>query len=138
MMVAAAGSVPSFPTSLSFWWQAGEAESAGLRNREDASALFLQRAVPSSLVGHSAAESKFPQYYPGWQGCAPWGQLGQAQLPISSGRCCLLPPPPSPALSPASSWSAAISSFFPLFPDLGNTQSGGNVSKWSGPLSCSC
>lgn len=98
MMVAAAGSVPSFPTSLSFWWQAGEAESAGLRNREDASALFLQRAVPSSLVGHSAAESKFPQYYPGWLGLCP---LGAARPSTASHQFrSLLPPAPSPLTGP--------------------------------------
>lgn len=61
-MVAAAGSVPSFPTRLSFSpWPAGEAESAGLRGGEAASALFLQCAAPSSLEGHGATESKFPQ-----------------------------------------------------------------------------
>lgn len=114
MTVAAAGSVPSFPTSLSFWWQALEVESAGLRNREDTSALVLQCAVPSSLVGHSAAS-----FHSSIQ--AGWGSA-----------------PHSPALRPASSWSAAISAFFSVFPDLGNTQSGGNVVKWPGPLSCSC
>lgn len=63
--------------------------------------------------------------------CAPWGSQAK---PSSHQLRSLLPPDPA---RPASSWSAAIS-YLPLFPDLGSTQSDGNVVKWPGPLSCSC
>lgn len=83
MLVAAEGSVPSFLTGLSFWWQAAEAESAGLRNREEASALFLQCTVPSSLVGHRAAECRLSTVVARLVRAVPLGggQLGQARSP---------------------------------------------------------
>jgi hypothetical protein len=82
MLVAAEGSVPSFHTGLSFWWQAGEAESAGSRNREEASALFLQCSVPSTLVGHRAAESRVSTVVARLvRAVPPGGHLGQARSP---------------------------------------------------------
>lgn len=55
MVAAAARTSAQLPPAVLSQLLSGQAESAGLKNREESlSALLTQCAVPSGLVGHSA------------------------------------------------------------------------------------